>query len=500
MTIERVSGAMYWSVFAKVTRFSAGVVSNILIVRSLGTADWGVYSVVKTLFTFASTIVMLGAGNAILRFLPLIRVRGGIGSFLTTLRRLLYVQIVVWAGLITAVYAAGDGIEGLFGGRFEGLGHYLAFAVGFVIFEVFLGLVTSVVQSWYETKWYAIVTLVGNVCYLACLIYFLSIGAGIVGILASGAIVNVLMCALLLPQARRLVFAGDGGTEGETTLGQVFRFSLPFVATGLLNLIVWRQSEVLFLGAFHGETAAGFFGLAYTVPQLLLEFVPLTIWPLVMAGMSEAYARNPDRLPEAVALYYRLLFVLVIPVATLGFAFARPLVPIIYGHDMIPAATFVQLFFVVFSYSFLYTPLSMALYVTGKSWVNMLVFAFLAIVNIGLDLAFIPRYGLWGAFFPVAFVMILGVAAFYFVTSRFVRNIYIPVSFIVRCYLAAVPTAALAFATARWSGPAALGLEIAAGILLLIACFRFLRIMGPRERELIDKLPIPLKGAILKLL
>jgi O-antigen/teichoic acid export membrane protein len=275
---------------------------------------------------------------------------------------------------------------------------------------------------------------------------------------------------------------------------------LPFVATGLLNLIVWRQSEVLFLGAFHGETAAGFFGLAYTVPQLLLEFVPLTVWPLVMAGMSEAYARNPARLPDAIALYYRLLYVLVIPVAALGFAFARPLVPVIYGNEMLPAALFAQLFFVVFSYAFLYTPLSMALYVTGKSWVNMLIFAFLAVVNIGLDLALIPRYGLWGAFVPVAFVMILGVAVFYIVSSRIVRNMYIPVLFIVRCYLAALPTAAIALAAERWSGPVALTLQIVAGVVLLIACFRFLRVMGPQERELIAKLPIPLKGAILKLL
>jgi len=96
--------------------------------------------------------------------------------------------------------------------------------------------------------------------------------------------------------------------------------------------------------------------------------------------------------------------------------------------------------------------------------------------------------------------MILGVAVFHVVTSRIVRNIYVPVLFIVRCYLAALPTAALALAAARWSGPAALALEIAAGVLLLVVCFRFLRVMGPRERELIERLPIPLKGAILKLL
>ena len=500
MTIEKVSGAMYWSVVAKMTRFSAGIVANILIVRSLGAGDWGIYSVIKPLFAFASTIVMLGGGNAILRFIPQIRVRGGMESFIATLKRLLFVQISVWVVLISAVYMVGDRFRILFGGRFEGLDQYLLFAVGFVLFEVFLGLVTSVVQSWYETRWYAIVTLIGNVLYLVCLIYFLKSGAGIIGILVSGAVVNVAMSLLLLPQAGRLVSSGGGSSGEDTTLGTVFRFSLPFVATGILNLIVWRQSEVLFLGVFRGETAAGYFGLAYTMPQLLLEFIPLTIWPLVMAGMSEAYTRNPDRLPSAIALYYRLLYILVIPIAAMGFAFARPLVPVIYGNEMMPAALFAQLFFVVFSYSFLYTPLSMALYVTGKSWVNMLVFAFLALVNIGLDVVLIPRYGLWGAFIPVAFVMILGVAIFYAVASRIIRNISIPVSFIVRCYLAALPTAAIALTAVRWSGPVALPLQIVAGAALLIACFRFLRVMGPQERELIAKLPIPLKGAILKLL
>jgi O-antigen/teichoic acid export membrane protein len=500
MSLERVSGAMYWSVLAKATRFGAGIISNILIVRSLGATDWGMYSVIKSLFAFASTVIMLGAGNAVLRFLPLVRVRGGIRSFMATLKRLIVIQIAVWAVLLSVVYLAGDNLQGLFGGRFEGLGYYLLFAVGFVIFEVFLGLVTSVVQSWYETKWYAIVTFIGNAIYVILLIYFLKSGAGILGILLSGAIVNIAMSVMLLPQSRRLVATEQGTPEEDTNIGTVLRFSLPFVATGLLNLIVWRQSEVLFLGAFHGEAAAGYFGLAYTMPQLLLEFVPLTIWPLVMAGMSEAYARDPGKLPNAIALYYRLLYVLVIPVAALGFAFARPLVPVIYGNEMMPAALFVQLFFVVFSYSFLYTPLSMALYVTGKSWVNMVAFAFLAVVNIGLDLALIPRYGLWGAFIPVAFVMILGVAVFYIMASRIVRNIYIPVSFIIRCYLAALPTAALALTAVRWSGPVALPLQILAGTVLLIACFRFLRVMGPQERELIAKLPIPLKGAILKLL
>jgi O-antigen/teichoic acid export membrane protein len=500
VTLERISGAMYWSVIAKAIRFIAGIVANILIVRSLGKLNWGMYSVVKTILAFAFAIVMLGAGNALLKFLPEIRVRGGIVGFVRTMKRLFVLQVVVWLSLLAAVYFVGPHLSKIFAGRFDQLGYYLLFGFGFVIFEVFLGLVTSFVQSWYETRWYAVVTLFGNVAYIGCLVYFLESGAGIVGVLLSGAIVNIAMSLLLLPQATKLVGLERESTGEGTSLGSVLRFSLPFVATGMLNIVVWRQSEVLFLGAFHGEEAAGFFGLAYSLPQLLLEFVPLTIWPLVMAGISEAYARDAQRLPAAIGLYYRLLYILVIPVAALGFAFARPLVPIVYGAEMLPAAVFVQLFFVVFSYSFLYTPLSMALYVMGRSWVNMLIFTFLAIVNVGLDLALIPRYGLWGAFIPVALVMIIGVAVFYAAVKKYSRSVRIPVPFIVRCYIAALPAAALAISAARWDSLVLLLPQIGIGIALLIVGFRFMRVIGSEERELIERLPIPMKGTILKLL
>ena len=271
------------------------------------------------------------------------------------------------------------------------------------------------------------------------------------------------------------------------------------MATGVLNMIVWRQSEVLFLGRFHGPEASGFFHLAYHIPQFALEFIPLTIWPLIFAGTSEVYAKRPENLATAIDLYYRLLYILIVPIAAMGFAFSRRLVPIIYGSEMIPAAMFTQLFFVVFSYSFLYTPLSMALYVVEKSWVNMLLFAFLAISNIGLDLALIPKYGLWGAFIPVALVLILAVIIFLVAARRVLPDIRIPVGFVLRCYIAAVPTGLLSVTAQKWSSPAALAIQMVCGVILLIAGFRVMRIIGEREKELILKLPLPLKERIVAL-
>ena len=141
----------------------------------------------------------------------------------------------------------------------------------------------------------------------------------------------------------------------------------------------------------------------------------------------------------------------------------------------------------------------MALYVMEKSWVNMLVFAALAIVNIGLDLAFIPRFGLWGAFFPVAVVMLLAVVVFGRVAARFNSGLAIPVGFVARCYLAALPTALLGISASRWNSPIALAVQMLIGVVLLLAGVKVLKLFGEREKALMMRLPIPLKEKIVSI-
>lgn len=499
MTIERVGRAMSWNLVAKVARFTAAPISYILIVRSLGEHNWGLLNVLRTISGFAFVLVMAGGGNALLKYLPEIRVRGGIAGFTGTVRRLALIQGAVWIVLLMIVRFGGTALGSFFGEHSTRFVLYAQIAVAFVAFEVLMTLAMNALQSWYKTRIMGIVIILGNVCYLVLIMLFLRLGWGIVGVFIAGAVTNVGMFVALVPKVRDLASVeGRRPAVAVPGLSTVLRFSLPFVATGVLNQIVWRHSEVIFLGHYTGVEEAGYFGLAYRTPQMLLEFIPLAIWPIVMAGTSEAYSRNDANLPRAIDLYYRMLFILVMPVAALGFAFARPLVPILFGAAMMPAAPFAQLFFVVFSYSFLYTPLSMALYVMEKSWVNMLVFAFLAVVNVGLDLALIPHFGLLGAFFPVAFVLVLGVFVFYAVLRRMRPDVVVPFRFIGRCYAAVVPACLLALTAARWNSIAALVVQIPAGIVLLILGFRWMRVIGEGEKQLILKLPIPLKEHIIK--
>jgi len=491
---------MSWSLLSRVAAFIASLAASVMIVRSLDPYDFGILSELRTVLAYVYVLVMLGLDSALLKYLPLLRVGGGMPRFFKTLRGLMLMQLGVWVCLLAVARFGGTFLNAFFHERSGRFGFYLQLAVCFAVLDISMAIVTNVCQSWYETKRLAIVVIGGNALYIASLAAALRLDWGITGVLASTAFMNLAMVLALAPYARGLVRTAPGDAATAPPFGTILRFSLPIVANGLLNLVVWRQSEVIFLGHFRGAETAGYFSLAYRNPQLLLEFVPLAIWPLVLAGMSDVYARDEGSLPRAVDLYFRLIYLLVVPIAAIGFAFARPLVPILFGSKMLPAALLTQLFFVVFSYSFLYTPMSMALYVMGKSWVNMLVFLFLAVINVGLDLALIPRYGLWGAFVPTSLVLVIAVFVFHRVVKRFRPDVRAPFGFIARCYAAALPAALFGFVSYRWGSPLALAWEAPLALALLVLGFRLMKVVGSEEKELIGRLPIPFKRLLMSVL
>jgi hypothetical protein len=186
-------------------------------------------------------------------------------------------------------------------------------------------------------------------------------GWGVLGVLVATAAGNLFASVMLVARIRRNVAAiGAAGVEAGTaearatdgagvTALRLFRFSAPLVAIGFLIQVVWRQSETLFLGHFRTAAEAGFFDLAYRLPQTALEFVPTAVWPLVMAGFSEVYARNASDLRVAIDRYYRMLFLLCMPICVTGVVLGGRLITVFYGTEMEPAAVPAQLFFAVFT-------------------------------------------------------------------------------------------------------------------------------------------------------
>jgi O-antigen/teichoic acid export membrane protein len=495
-TTQQIGRAMVWSVTARAGRFVLGMASSVIVVRSLGDYDYGVLSVIRTLIMFVVILSAGGLGQAVLKFLPALRVSGTAVEARRLVARVVVFHALAWAAISIAVYLLRDPIASLF--EFDGFATLVAAAVALAFFEIFFTLFSHILNSSYDTRVLGLATLAGHLVYIAGLAVSMPMGAGVLGVLVSAALGFGASCLMVLGRIRRaLSFEGSEGGEG-IAMGRLARYAAPFVAVGVLNLVVWRQSETLLLGYFRGAEETGYFDLAYRIAQLILEFVPGAVWPLVMAGASETYERNAESLRMTIDRYYRMLFILCAPICVAGMVLGGRLIPILFSAQMTPAAVPTQLFFGIFTISFFSTPLSMALYVMEKTHINLIVYVGLAAVNIGLDLALIPRYGVYGAIVPVAIVIAASPFVYYAIVSRHLPGFVIPVGFIARCFIASAPAVAIVPLLGYVDSVISLAVALMAVAALLVLSFKVARVIGPRERDMLGSVPLPMADRLLK--
>lgn len=489
---------MAWSVFARMGRFVLGLASSVIVVRALGAHEYGVLSLVRTLSMFAVMIAGGGMGKALLKFLPAMRVERNPVGARALVRTAVVVNLALWTVLAGGVYLGRGLIERAF--PYEGLGMVLAAAVALGLFEVFFTLISRVLEANYATRRLSVAALLGHVVFIGALLVVLPRGLGVLGVVAAGAAGHAASCLLLVSLLKAVIPTSGNGGESDTQISgrRLARFSVPFVAIGVLNLIVWRQSETMFLGHYRTAAETGFFDLAYRIPQTMLEFVPGAVWPLVMAGISEVYARDAGKLRRAIDRYYRMLFVLCAPLCVLGIVLGGRAIPILFGESMAPAAIPTQVFFAIFTVSFLGTPLSMTLYVLEKTHVNLIVYLGLAVANVGLNLLLIPSYGVLGAVISVAVVTAASPIVYGAILGRYVGGIKIPFGFIGKCFLASGAAVLLVPVLRFVTGPIAFAVACVVGLLSIVLAFKIVRVLNVEDLETLGAVPIPMAKRLLR--
>ena len=493
----RLGAAMMWSVVARSGRFVLGLASSVIVVRSLGDYDYGVLSLVRTFLMYVLIVAGAGLGQALLKFLPSLRVARNASAARTLVRNVAAANLLIWLLLTVLAWATRGAIENVFG--LPGLGVAVTAAVALSLFEIFFTFVSQILNANYDTKLLSVASVASHIVYIVALLLVLPRGWGVVGVVAAGALGNAAACLVLIRRLRAAVEPAAAELPAETiSLGRLARFSVPFAVIGVLNLIVWRQSETMFLAYFRTASETGFFDLAYRVPQTILEFVPGTVWPLVMAGFSEVYSRDRGSIRDAIDRYYRMLFLLCAPFCVTGMVLGGQMIPILFGEAMRPAAWPTQAFFGVLTISFFGTPLSMALYVMEKTHVNLIIYLCLAAVNVLLDLLLIPRFGVAGAVLPVGVVMLLSVFIYRIVVGRYVNDLRVPGRFIGKCFLASGGTLLLVpFLRFIDDLPSLLAAVVVAVIVTGLG-FKLVRVLGKDEIAMLEAVPIPLAARVLK--
>ncbi len=496
-TSREVPGALAWGLVSKVLVSVLAMVTNVLVVRGLGEHDYGVYSIFINIARFLAIGISLALSQAMLQFLPEVRVKGNVRGARQLLFRTLVFQLGCWLVVLAIIYLLRGWISEL---QRVDLRQILLLGTALLIFEVLWTTAVHVFTAVRRMAQLTVVSIIQKAVQIAFLLALLDVGFTIPRVLyavAGSFVIGLIVFAFGF--RRSLHWMKGSAGPGLPTL-RMMRYALPIALGGLINQILWRSSETLIIGHYWPPEVVGYFNAAYNLPQLILEFIPLAIWPIILASLSEVHSRRSEDLRRGIGLYFRLLFVLVLPVAMTGVVLGGQIYLALYSEKMAPGAPICQLLFAIFLFSFLVTPLRMALFVKERTMVNMWITVVGATVNVALDFVFIPRYGLWGAVPPVAIALVVSDILQYVVSRRILPGMGIPWRHLGRVLLGSSIVLPLWLLRDALGAPLFLGAALIGGTLAQYLALRALRVVGSEERELLLESNLPMKRLIADLL
>jgi O-antigen/teichoic acid export membrane protein len=488
------SGA--FSLLAQAVQVLGSLVLSVVIVRQLDPQAFGVLSVARQVS--ALTVILSGAAleRAALRFLP----EFASGGDARRARRLILwssaLRGLLWGVCVLVALIWLRPLSDLLGGGME---RELAAGVITAIFYAYYNYFRATATARFATATVAWMNVVSAVLTLLLTVWLLERGHGILGVLWGAAIGSALatigLVAVSKPRAEP-----NPTPRAWSGWGRVRRYTLAFSAIALLNHIVHSQTEIYFLSRFHGPEIAGFYQLGFAFAQRIVDFLPLALWEVSMAGFSHVVVASPERLPAALRAYLVLLYLLLAPIASLGFAFAGSAIELLYGADMIGATVVCRAYFAIALVTAFNAPVGMIVYARERTTSALWAYLFFALVNLLLNLILIPPMGIAGALISIAVAKLLNVALFARIAWGEVAGLNVPWAFLLRIGAVSAPALLWLLVESRLRGwlPLLVGFVVVLAAMWLAA--RLVRPLRAEEAELVARTRLPMHGFLLRAL
>src|SRR6186997_2139139 len=141
-TAHKIGTAMMWTMLSRAGRMGLGILTSAIVVRGLGDHDYGVLSVLRSILMFVVLLAGFGTGQAVLKFLPALRVARSPHAARRLVRAVFAAHTLAWALMLAVAWLWRDGLERVF--HVDGVGVYIVVAVALAWFEIVFTVATHV--------------------------------------------------------------------------------------------------------------------------------------------------------------------------------------------------------------------------------------------------------------------------------------------------------------------------------------------------------------------
>ncbi len=383
--------------FSIVTKF----VIQVLIVRYLSKTDYGAFAYALSIVTLGETVATLGLDRAFTRFVPIYHERREYNKLFGTIIMVVSTIIALGSGIILLVHglqgwltqsvvdepravalllilialAPVQALDNLLVGMFAIFAHPRAIFFRKYILGPGLKLIVVLLLILQQSD-----------------VFFLAGGYLVAGMLGL-AIYMVILMRVLRQQG---LFEHFSLQTIKLPAREVFAFTIPLLTTDLVYILM-NTSDAILLEYFRGADGVASFRVvqpAAGLNQLVFSSFTLLFTPLA----ARLFARN-DREGINTLYWQTAIWIAIIsfPIFALTFSLARPLTVLLYEQRYASSATILALLSFGYYFNAALGFNGLTLKVFGKLRYVVILNILAALLNLGLNLLLIPRYGALGA-------------------------------------------------------------------------------------------------------
>jgi O-antigen/teichoic acid export membrane protein len=453
----------------------SGIITLPIITKLLGAQNYGIWTQLLVTIGFISTTAILDFPYALVRFLPGEKnpkeIRDGIWSVLT-----------IMAGILISICA----LLIIFSkdiGHFLGCPQLFIMLLAFIIiFECLNDVFYNIFRVFQEVKKYCLFVILQKIAETGSVIAAIVLGRGLLGAVIALLTIKIIVFFI----SGSLVVKKVGITVPKfLRTREYLSFCLPLMP-GDVSFWIIQSSDKYLIGFFLGTLFVGYYAPAYTLGCVLTFFVmPLSF--LLPATLSQHHDQDQTHEVKTYLTYSLKYFLMIAIPAVFGLSVLSKQLLTTFSTPEIATHSYLVVPFVALSILLfgVYSIVAQIIFLKKKTKLNGSIWLVAALLNFGLNIIVIPRFGILGASITtlIAYAFVAGAGCYYsFRQLRF----HIDWNIIAKSIVASL---AMALAIV-WINPVGLYRNlgtIALGMAVYAAAILVLKVFTPEELSLFKR-------------
>jgi O-antigen/teichoic acid export membrane protein len=486
---KRIAKNTFFNFITQTVGLASALVLSIIVARLLGPNRFGSYTLITFTFTVAALLANLGLFNVGIKYIAEFsgednkKIRCGI------LSHILRIELIATA-IVAAVLILLARNLAVFYSDNKLFIYIVVSAIG--LFPAGLAAIMSGgIKGLQKYKYLAYRTLILSPVRLGLSFVLLKLGHGIIALILVNAFVSALNFIFYFALIKKELGFKLGASYSlpSDIRRRIFRYNWQVALIMFIDAIVWRRSEVFFLGRFHPSSEVGFYGLAYSIVEQAMIFLPGIFAGVLLPVISELYGKKDKTSLQKIFIYSsRYLSFATIPACVGLIMLSKSIIFSFYGPGYLKAASVLRILSISGCFGIIAGAASSIQYGTERQDFILKWGSVTAVINIILDFVLIPNFGAIGAAIANSATQICAVVVGILVVCRSL-SVAFPVFDTAKALFSALcMIPAIMVITSYDNGPIGILLSLSSGLLIYIIMILATRALDANDYKMISSL------------